>query len=104
MPRLDPTLKLHTVNENATKSVYFAMGFFANSAKDRGTGQGGQDAPGGKQAADQKFTKGNLGLRLSSDTVLIVGSSSKCGISPSPIAISHGKGTISFSEFGALLK
>ena len=31
------------------------------------TGQGGQDAPGGKQVADQLFTKGNLGLRLSCD-------------------------------------
>ena len=31
------------------------------------TGQGGQDAPGGKQVADQQFTKGNLGLRLSCD-------------------------------------
>ena len=31
------------------------------------TGQGGQDAPGGKQVADQQFIKGNLGLRLSCD-------------------------------------
>ena len=29
------------------------------------TGQGGQDTPGGKQIADQVFTKGNLGLKLS---------------------------------------
>jgi len=29
------------------------------------TGQGGQDVPGGKQVADQEYTKGNLGLRLS---------------------------------------
>lgn len=29
------------------------------------TGQGGQDVPGGKQVADQVFTKGNLGLQLS---------------------------------------
>jgi putative restriction endonuclease len=29
------------------------------------TGQGGQDAPGGKQVADQEFTKGNRGLQLS---------------------------------------
>ena len=28
------------------------------------TGQGGQDAPGGKQIADQEFTKGNRGLLL----------------------------------------
>ena len=31
------------------------------------TGQGGQNVPGGKQVADQEFTKGNLGLRLSCD-------------------------------------
>ena len=36
------------------------------------TGQGGQDAPGGKQVADQQFTKGNLGLRLSCDYGLSV--------------------------------
>ena len=36
------------------------------------TGQGGQDAPGGKQVADQLFTKGNLGLRLSCDYGLSV--------------------------------
>jgi putative restriction endonuclease len=29
------------------------------------TGQGGQDASGGKQIADQEFTKGNKGLQLS---------------------------------------
>ena len=29
------------------------------------TGQGGQDVPGGKQVADQEFTKGNKGLQLS---------------------------------------
>ena len=29
------------------------------------TGQGGQDSPGGKQIADQEFTKGNKGLQLS---------------------------------------
>lgn len=29
------------------------------------TGQGGQDAPGGKQIADQEFKKGNKGLQLS---------------------------------------
>ena len=29
------------------------------------TGQGGQDSPGGKQVADQDFTKGNRGLQLS---------------------------------------
>jgi len=29
------------------------------------TGQGGQDTPGGKQVADQEFTKGNKGLQLS---------------------------------------
>jgi len=29
------------------------------------TGQGGQDAPGGKQVADQEFSKGNRGLQLS---------------------------------------
>ena len=29
------------------------------------TGQGGQDTPGGKQIADQEFTKGNRGLQLS---------------------------------------
>tara|TARA_B110000483_G_scaffold234887_1_gene305620 strand:+ start:700 stop:993 length:294 start_codon:yes stop_codon:yes gene_type:complete len=28
------------------------------------TGQGGQDAPGGKQIADQTFTKGNKGFSL----------------------------------------
>ena len=31
------------------------------------TGQGGQNIPGGKQIADQKFTKGNKGLKLSCD-------------------------------------
>ena len=31
----------------------------------RYTGQGGQDAPGGKQIANQEFTKGNKGLQLS---------------------------------------
>tara|TARA_B100000900_G_C20510482_1_gene687765 strand:+ start:83 stop:1237 length:1155 start_codon:yes stop_codon:yes gene_type:complete len=31
------------------------------------TGQGGQDAPGGKQVADQEFTRGNKGLLLSKD-------------------------------------
>lgn len=31
------------------------------------TGQGGQNAPGGKQVADQVFTKGNRGLQLSCD-------------------------------------
>ena len=31
------------------------------------TGQGGQDTPGGKQVADQQFTKGNLGFRLICD-------------------------------------
>ena len=36
------------------------------------TGQGGQDVPGGKQVADQTFTKGNLGLRLSCDYQLPV--------------------------------
>tara|TARA_B110000503_G_scaffold139953_1_gene229576 strand:- start:3437 stop:3781 length:345 start_codon:yes stop_codon:yes gene_type:complete len=29
------------------------------------TGQGGQDVAGGKQIADQEFTKGNRGLQLS---------------------------------------
>ena len=29
------------------------------------TGQGGQDSPGGKQIADQEFTRGNRGLQLS---------------------------------------
>ena len=29
------------------------------------TGQGGQDAPGGKQITDQEFTRGNKGLQLS---------------------------------------
>jgi putative restriction endonuclease len=29
------------------------------------TGQVGQDVPGGKQVADQEFTKGNRGLQLS---------------------------------------
>ena len=29
------------------------------------TGQGGQNTPGGKQVSDQKFVKGNLGLKLS---------------------------------------
>ena len=29
------------------------------------TGQGGQDAPGGKQVADQEFKRGNRGLQLS---------------------------------------
>jgi len=29
------------------------------------TGQGGQDAPGGKQISDQEFSKGNKGLQLS---------------------------------------
>jgi len=36
------------------------------------TGQGGQDAPGGKQIADQTFTKGNLGLKLSCEYQLPV--------------------------------
>ena len=31
------------------------------------TGQGGQDAPGGKQIKDQKFTRGNKGLVLSKE-------------------------------------
>ena len=31
----------------------------------RYTGQGGQDAPGGKQIANQEFTRGNKGLQLS---------------------------------------
>ena len=31
------------------------------------TGQGGQDAPGGKQIADQEFTRGNKGLMLSKE-------------------------------------
>ena len=29
------------------------------------TGQGGQDTPGGKQIADQEFSRGNKGLKLS---------------------------------------
>jgi putative restriction endonuclease len=31
------------------------------------TGQGGQDAPGGKQIADQEFTRGNKGLQLNKE-------------------------------------
>ena len=31
------------------------------------TGQGGQDAPGGKQVADQVFRRGNLALKISCD-------------------------------------
>ena len=31
------------------------------------TGQGGQDAPGGKQVSDQEFTRGNKGLLLSKE-------------------------------------
>jgi len=36
------------------------------------TGQGGQDIPGGKQVADQEFTKGNKGLQISCDYELKV--------------------------------